>query len=270
MSGPTGHPESDALRVSLAEADRLFADTPTLDAVSGCGMCWSDEELRLLGGDPTLVSEELLGRFALEVPSHWDAEEAPVTWQRLMPRLLRRLAGTPPDAGAMFDFELSHFAGGARFRSWPVERQAVVERCFGAILRVRLLDRFPDANDLFEGIAHATGDVRRLLDFLDAWTGPEADGAVLFLAMRYAEDLVWEDDGQVFFWWYDVDRTVLPAWFASPSVETRLDGYRQDCRNAVLLRECVRLIRAGERPSWFYQGYQAEGPFPVRVLPPTG
>ncbi|QUW81363.1 hypothetical protein SMIR_21470 [Streptomyces mirabilis] len=63
-------------RHALAEVDRVFAAPPGLDSpVDGCTYCTAESELRILGGDPADVSDDLLGHFMREVVGHWDADQ---------------------------------------------------------------------------------------------------------------------------------------------------------------------------------------------------
>ncbi|MGJ3560105.1 hypothetical protein ACR6C2_21900 [Streptomyces sp. INA 01156] len=48
-----------------------------------------ESELRMLGGDPAAVPDDVLGSFMREVASHWDKDQYPLLWRRLMPRALR-------------------------------------------------------------------------------------------------------------------------------------------------------------------------------------
>ncbi|MGW8951448.1 hypothetical protein [Streptomyces sp. NPDC055709] len=90
MSDPSEVDPYAMWRHALTEADLAFAPPPDLDRpVDGCTYCTPESELRILGGDPAAVPDDLLGHFMREVVSHWEADQYPVLWRRLMPRALR-------------------------------------------------------------------------------------------------------------------------------------------------------------------------------------
>lgn len=146
-------------RDALAEVDGAFTTPPALDRpVWGCTHCTPESELRLLGGDPALVSDDLLGHFIREVASHWAEDQYPVLWRRFIPRALR-LWG-PDGDGADPSYEIGRLgSGGARLADWPVAERAAVEGAFRALLTVAVTSGRPHdwCTELIEGIAHATG-----------------------------------------------------------------------------------------------------------------
>ena len=86
MSEPDPYP---MWQQALAGADRVFASPPALGRpVSGCTYCTPESDLRLLGGDPAAVPDDVLGAFMRETVGHWDEDQYPVLWRRLLPRAL--------------------------------------------------------------------------------------------------------------------------------------------------------------------------------------
>lgn len=83
---------------------RVFAGVPRVGVVDGCRYCCSQSELDLLGGDPALVPDELVGTFAREVIDHWSEKQYGLMWRGLAPRILglstRTLAELPRHACA--------------------------------------------------------------------------------------------------------------------------------------------------------------------------
>lgn len=184
-------------RQALAEADRVFANPPTLDRpVYGCTHRTPESDLRLLGGDPAAVPDEVLGDFVREVADHWDKDQYPLLWRRLIPRALRSWGpdGTDIDPAR----EIGHLGrDGADFTTWPAPEHAAVEQAFRALLTLALIDgrSLGGPTDLIEGIAHATGDLLPWPDHLATAPGPQADAALVRLAFDWATDLLWEDFG---------------------------------------------------------------------------
>ncbi|GAA3097069.1 hypothetical protein GCM10017687_04640 [Streptomyces echinatus] len=124
-------------RNTLAEADRVFSSPPELDRpVGGCTYCTPESELRILGGDPAAVPDDLLGHFMREVVSHWEADQYPVLWRRLMPRALRYWG--PDGASADPSAEIGRLGQhGAKLADWPAPERAVVEKALRALLTNR-------------------------------------------------------------------------------------------------------------------------------------
>ncbi|MER7486447.1 hypothetical protein ABTY20_11210 [Streptomyces sp. NPDC126497] len=240
-------------RHALAEADRVFASPPALDRpVDGCTYCTPESELVLLGGDPAAVPEDVLGHFLRETVSHWDEEQYPVLWRRLLPHALRYWG--PGGGSTDVDLEIGHLAGhGAGLADWPAPERAAVEQAFRALLAVALTDGRPpgDVTDLVEGIAHATGDLRPWLDHLAALTGPAADAGLVRLAFGWATDLLWEDFD--FTWWYDGDPGVIAAWL--PTQRPRVAAFaarHPRCKTASDTLVAIDHLAAGDHSPWWY------------------
>ncbi|MFD3454187.1 hypothetical protein ACFWVC_18675 [Streptomyces sp. NPDC058691] len=201
-------------RLALAKVDRIFASPPGFDRpVAGCTYCASESDFRLLGGDPSAVPDDVLQYVVREVVDHWDADQYPILWRRLMPRILRhwgREGGTDPSG------ELARLARyGARLVDWPVAERAAVEQAFRALLTLALTDgRSPsDIRDLVEGLANATGGLEPWLDHLAGLSGPAADAGLVRLAVGWGTDLLWEDFE--FQWWYDGEPRTVADWLVA-------------------------------------------------------
>ncbi|WP_309060756.1 hypothetical protein [Streptomyces sp.] len=240
-------------RDALAEADRVFASPPALGRpVGGCTHCTPESDLLLLGGDPAAVPDDVLGYFTRETAHHWDEDQYPVLWRRLMPRALRSWG--PDGHGTEPSLELGHLgAHGAGLTGWPAPERAAVERAFRALLAVALVDGRPagDVTDLVEGIAHATGGLRPWLDHLAALPGPAADAGLVRLAFSWATDLLWEDFR--FSWWYDGDPRVLAAWL--PALRPRVAGFaarHPRCKTASDTLIAIDRLDAGDHSPWTY------------------
>src|SRR5690242_5673533 len=139
-------------RSALAEVDRIFASPPELDRpVAGCTRCFTEAELRVLGGDSRDVPDDVLEGFIGKVVDHWDADQYRVLWRRLMPRALRHWG--PEGHGGDPARELSGLGRyGADLIGWPAAERTAVERAFRALLALALTDgRSPeDISDLVE------------------------------------------------------------------------------------------------------------------------
>ncbi|MFI2761966.1 hypothetical protein ACH5A3_24380 [Streptomyces echinatus] len=240
-------------RNTLAEADRVFSSPPELDRpVGGCTYCTPESELRILGGNPAAVPDDLLGHFMREVVSHWEADQYPVLWRRLMPRALRYWG--PDGASADPSAEIGHLGQhGAKLADWPAPERAVVEKAFRAVLTIALTDGLPSmaVTDLLEGIAHATGDMEPWLEHIAGLAGPEADAGLVRLALDWATDLLWEDFR--FTWWYDGDPQVIAAWLPTQRVRIATFATRHPrCKTAADALIALDRLRDGDHSPWLY------------------
>ncbi|MFI0813190.1 hypothetical protein [Streptomyces echinatus] len=240
-------------RSTLAEADRVFSSPPKLDRpVDGCTYCTPESELRILGGDPAAVPDDLLRHFIREVVSHWEADQYPVLWRRLMPRALRYWGpdGDSTDASA----EIGHLGQhGAKFADWPAPERAVVEKAFRVLLTIALTDGLPSMaiTGLLEGIAHATGDMEPWLEHIAGLAGPEADAGLVRLALDWATDLLREDFR--FTWWYDGDPQVIAAWLPTQRARIATFATRHPrCKTAADALIAVDRLRDGDHSPWLY------------------
>ncbi|MFJ1969570.1 hypothetical protein ACIO93_12955 [Streptomyces sp. NPDC087903] len=238
---------------SLVEADRVFASSPVLDRpVGGCTYCTPESELRVLGGPPDAVPDDLLGHFMREVPSHWDADQYPLLWRRLMPRALRYWG--PQGRGVDAAAERGHLGEqGANFVDWPAPERAAVEQAFRALLAIALVDgREPvEMTDLIEGIAHATGGMEPWLEYLAGLPGPAADAGLVRLVCDWAIDLLWEE--LRFSWWYDGDPRVIADWL--PTQRARVTAFaarHPHCKTAADALIALDRLQAGDYSAWLY------------------
>ncbi|MFD1275699.1 hypothetical protein ACFQ51_41105 [Streptomyces kaempferi] len=146
--------------------------------MKGCTRCFTEAELRILGGDPRDVPDDVLEGFMGKVVDHWDTDQYPVLWRRLIPRALRRWGPEGPGTDPSHELRgLGRY--GAELISWPVAERTAVEQVFRALLTLALTGgRSPaDIRDLVEGVAHATGGLEPWLDHIDGFSGPAADAA---------------------------------------------------------------------------------------------
>ncbi|KPC64684.1 hypothetical protein [Streptomyces chattanoogensis] len=260
MSEPPALAAYTLWRDALAEVDEVFASPPGLDGpVDGCTYCTAESELRVLGGDPADVPDDLLGHFMREVASHWDEDQYSVLWRRFIPRALRRWG---PDGDGTDPSDVMGRLGrrGARLADWPVAERAAVERAFRALLHVAVTDGRPywEITDLIEGIAHATGALEPWLDHIARLTGPEADAGVVRLAFGWGTELLWEE--LKFTWWYDGDPQLIAAWL--PTLRARITAFavrHPHCKNASDALIAIDALEAGTWGAWLY-------PYDMRTL----
>ncbi|QNP67813.1 hypothetical protein [Streptomyces genisteinicus] len=239
---------------ALAEADRVFASPPSLDRpVGGCARCTPAAELLLLAGDPASVPDDVLGHFLREVAEHWDADQYPVLWRRLLPRALRhwgpggQSAEPAPEIGRLSP-------DGAAYARWPAAERAAVDGALRALLALALADGRPagDVLDLLEGMAHATGTAEPWLAHLASCSGPAADAGLVRLALGWSADLLWEDLG--FAWWYDGDPSEIAGWLLTQRPRIASFAARHPrCKTAADALAGLDHLRAGAPYSpWAY------------------
>ncbi|MFF1685452.1 MULTISPECIES: hypothetical protein [unclassified Streptomyces] len=241
-------------RDALAGVDAAFAKLPALDRpVWGCTHCTPESELHLLGGDPALVSDDLLGHFMREVASHWAEDQYPVLWRRFIPRALRMWG--PDGDGTDPSYEMGCLgAGGARLMDWPESERLAVERAFGALLTLAVTTSgrpLEWCTELVEGIAHATGSLDPWLDHISGLVGPEADAGVVRLAVGWTVELLWKE--LEFTWWYDGDPQAIARWL--PTLRPRIAAFavrHPRCKNASDALIGLDALDAGTGSLWLY------------------
>ncbi|MGH3324171.1 MAG: hypothetical protein ACRDOV_07050 [Streptomyces sp.] len=233
--------------------DRVFASPPGLDRpVDGCTHCTPESELRILGGDPAAVSDDLLGHFMRQVVGHWETDQYPVLWRRLMPRALRSWG--PDGPSTELALEIGHLAPyGAGLVDWPKPERAAVEQAFRALLAIALTDGRPPrrCTDLIEGIAHATDGLEPWLEAIAGLSGSEADAGLVRLAFGWATELLWEE--LEFWWWYDGDPQVIALWL--PTQRGRIAAFaarHPRCKTAADTLIAIDRLQAGGHSPWLY------------------
>lgn len=240
-------------RLALAEVDRVFASAPAFDRpVAGCTRCISESELRVLGGDPRAVPDDVLAYFMGKVVDHWDADQYPILWRRLMPRALRHWG--PGGPGGDPSRELSRLGKyGAGLADWPVTERTAVEQAFGALLAVAVTDgRSPsDIRKLTEGVANATNGLEPWLEHIAGLPGPTADAGLVRLAVDWGTDLLWGDFQ--FWWWYDGDPQTVADWLITQRHRIATFAARHPrCKNAADALIAISHLQQGDWGPWFY------------------
>ncbi|MGI5532581.1 hypothetical protein ACQEVX_35980 [Streptomyces syringium] len=260
MSHPPALDPYSMWRDALAEVDEVFAPPPRLNRpVGGCTYCTAESELRVLGGDPADVPDDLLGHFMREVASHWDQDQYAVLWRRFIPRALRRWGPEGNDSDPSQEMGRLGLHG-ARLADWPAVERAAVERAFRALLHIAVTDGRPheEITELTEGIAHATGDLEPWLAHIAGLTGPEADAGVIRLAFGWATELLWDE--LTFTWWYDGDPRLITAWL--PELRARIASFtvrHPRCKNASDALIAIDALKAAGGAPWLY-------PYDMRTL----
>jgi hypothetical protein len=185
-------------------------DVPRVGVVDGCTHCYSQADLALLGGDPALVPDDLVGAFAREALDHWDADQYVLLWRGLAPRILGLLATSP-------DSMLLHGLVPARFTTWPAAEQTAVLDTLRSTLS-RALSQPPGVlAELIYAAAHATHDLTPWLAFLDTLTGPEADAAIAGLARYLAGDIA-RGSEPTLWWWPPDPMAPIRTWLYSDAL----------------------------------------------------
>jgi hypothetical protein len=184
--------------------------------VDGCTYCYSESELKLLGGNPAKVPDDLVGAFAREVTEHWSEDQYGLVWRGLAPRILDQLEELP-------DERMLHGLTFAHFSTWPREEQAAVrERLRGMVARaITGGAKASDLECLVCAAAHADRDLAPWLDWLDTLTGPDADAGIARLARYWADDLAAGQEPML--WWYPDDpAAAVRGWLRSDTLHRRL------------------------------------------------
>lgn len=181
----------------------------------------------LLDGDPELVPEEVLRRFAIHPSSCFDENEYQAAWRRLAHRMIR-LQEEAPDAGLTFGMTR------AKSLSWPEdERTALREQFTGAIMRaVADEERWPNLDGLIQSAAHLDEDLTPWLRLVDSLP----DEVVVHLAKGWSFD-VYYDNGRFGNWLYWEDPTSgeqMQEWLLRPALRDRLSEVNSEVAQSAL------------------------------------
>jgi hypothetical protein len=239
---------------ALDAVDAAFAHEPDVGIVDGCTYCFSESDLGLLGGDPRLVSDDLVGRFARKVTDHWSPEQYGPLWRRFAPRIIRLLAApSAREVGLLVRGMGSDMAG---FGDWPAAQRSVILGAFGAALDVALVDGRPpwEVVDLVGAVSHVDRDIAPWTARLETLSGPSADAGFVRLVCDWALDLIWEHDP--YWWWYPEDPIALgTAWVCSAPVSDRIGRFADlhpHCKNARDALTAIAALRVGDEYPWPY------------------
>ncbi|GLY52728.1 hypothetical protein [Lentzea sp. NBRC 102530] len=180
--------------------------------MKGCTRCWQQEELDLLDGDPELLSDKIVHKFAWESTDHFDRDEYELAWRRLGYRVVRVLEQDPDD-------KLTAGLKWARFDSWPEDEQTalrtlvtdVVVRAAGDPERRWKLD------ELLQAAAQLDQDIAPWLRLADTFE----DDAVAVLADTYADLYVYSAGPMSWMMWDDSNQPIHD-WLLSPALRARL------------------------------------------------
>lgn len=240
----------DGLSAALAAAGAVFQGLPAVGAVDGCGYCYAEEELRVLGGAPAEVPVDLVRRFAQEGPDHWGAGQYGVLWRGLAGRIVRIV--TDDHASLMLAWMLRGPGDQqACFEQWPVSHQDTLLNLYAALLRVAVVSWPPwDVIDALDGMAHLPCGLRPWLARVEEMTGPAADAGLVRLAAQLGTELTRADDDRPWYWSGPNVATQSAVWLASPAVLERLARFARahpDCETAAEAMGAIDDLAAGDR-----------------------
>jgi hypothetical protein len=199
------------------ELGRVFTKLPRVGTVDGCTYCYSQADLDILGGDPALVPDHLVLRFARSAPDHWTETQYAPLWRGLAPRILGLLEHNP-------DEMLLRGLPSAHFATWRDGQQAAVRDALRTVLARVITGGMPteEVIELVGAAAHTDQDVTPWLSYLDTLTGAAADTAVAGVARYWAEDLA--SGGTPSPWWRpEYPAAPIQAWLYSDALHARLN-----------------------------------------------
>ncbi|USX51078.1 hypothetical protein [Lentzea sp. HUAS12] len=199
--------------------------------MNGCGRCWRQDELDLLDGDPELLSDKLVHKFAWESTDHFERDEYEPAWRRLGYRVVGVLENDP-------DGKLTAGLAWARFESWPESEQAALRALVTDVVVRAAADpeRWWRLDELLHAAAQLDQDMAPWLRLVDTFE----DDVVAHVAHDYS----WHygrDTGPLLTWmmWDDPGKPIRD-WLHSPALRARLS--RIDSRDAQQALENVDLM----------------------------
>jgi hypothetical protein len=207
------------------DLDRVFAGVPRVGVAKGCGYCYPEVELEMLGGDPALVPDDLVEAFARETLDHWSQDHYGLVWRGLAPRILAAVEAAPDEL-------LLRGLPYARFSTWPDEQRLALREAVGDILtRAVTGGRTPETVvKLICTAAHVDQDLTPWLRHLDSLTGAEADAGIAALVEYWAPQI---GGGYEPTLWFYPDDPAQPVrdWLRSDTLHRRLS--RMDAQAAL-------------------------------------
>ena len=196
--------------------------------MKGCGRCWTEAELELLDGDPALLSDEIVYKFAWETFDHFEPDEYELAWRRIGYRVVQVLEHhlTEP--------KLTQGLRWAGWSSWPEgERAALYSLFTEAVLRAAAdEERWPKLNGLVQAAAQLDQSLTPWLRLVD--TLP--DEVVAYLVKDWSYDLYYYS-GHFGTWLYWDDPTPgeeMQEWLLRPALRDRLSGMDSEAAQSAL------------------------------------
>lgn len=244
----------DALRQALASLDRAFADVPRIGTVDGCLACYSPGDLELLGGDPAVVPDDLVGSFARETLDHWSEEQYGAIWRSLAPRIIRLVI----TRGLICNSELRGLGDPlSRFPSWPEHQRTAVLDALKAALTAAVIERSgSEVMELVGGFSHVGQDMAPWFEHLNALPSPSHDAGIVRLACHWAAAVTWGDEPDLWWWPEDPDSAVRD-WLRSPALRARLRRFADANPRCKTVSDAFIGIDAidGDQALWLGFGY---------------
>lgn len=244
---------TDPLDQALATLDSAFADVPRVGTVDGCLACYSPRDLELLGGDPALVPDDLVGSFARSTIEHWCEEQYGALWQSLAPRIIRHVI-----ANGSVSLELRGFGDPlGRFETWPEHQRTAVVDALKAALSVALIRQSGyKIMELVGGFSHVGQDMAPWFEHLNALPSPSHDAGIVRLACHWAVDVTWGDEPDLW-WWPEDPLGPVRDWLRSPALHTRLRRFAEANPRCKTVSDALIGIDAVRRDEsvWLYPTY---------------
>ena len=240
---------------ALAAADRVFARTLRIGRLDGCTLCYTDEELVQLGGEPRSVADDLVRQFAAEGIDHWNENQYQIAWRRLAGRILGLLDSENPNVDVG---RLLHGLGYScnRIDEWPENERDAVLQVLRATLDLWLVDgRAPiDVIELLGALAHVYDDITPWFTRIDTSPDPSIEAGLVRLAAYWAADLLWGESPD--WWWYPADPAGLARdWLCSQAVQSRLTAFASrnpKCKNAADALAATQSLATDGHGLWLY------------------
>lgn len=193
-----------------------------------CGRALTEAQLTLLDGDPELVPEDVLRRFAIHPSSCFDEDEYKAAWQRLAYRMVQ-LQEDAPDTGLTFGMTRAESV------SWPEDQRTALREQFTEVIMRAAADeeRWPNLDSLIQSAAHLDEDLTPWLRLVDSLQ----DAVVAHLAQFWSYDLYTSSDrswGSWLYWENPRADEQLQKWLLNPALRDRLSGMDSEAAQRAL------------------------------------
>ncbi|MBM9509311.1 hypothetical protein [Actinacidiphila acididurans] len=197
--------DADPLAAAMARVSETFGGMTARASETGCGRCFSEDELELLRSPDIPLPADLVRRVAQKEPGHWD--DQPAVIRRVLPQLVVMLA-----QGADEPDLLVRGLAAAGWPKWPGEQAGSVAGLLDAWWTHTLRNATPptSAPDVFASCVTASSTVTPWLARWAAETTPIARQHLNECVNWWRQDL--ESDTSPFTWWWGSAAEEQAAW----------------------------------------------------------
>jgi len=197
--------DAEALGAAVARVVETFGGLTARADETGCGRCFSEDEVELLRSPGISLPVDLVRQVAQKEPGHWDDQSAVI--RRVLPQLVVVLA-----EGADEPELMARGLAAAGWSQWPGEQAGSVAGFLDAWWTQTLRKASPptSAHEVFASCVTASSTVTTWLARWEVEMGPIARQHLDESVEWWREDL--DSDTSPFTWWWGTPAEEQAAW----------------------------------------------------------